>query len=1543
MGNSPSQIRPHRSPSLRAHRSRNNSHSSSALPPAGPHASAKSPAPLSSSTNDLRPSSTARRLFRPSFSSSDANTLVDHGKPPPTGVHTPVGRSSSTGDAVEGPRKAARSAEKAVLGGELAERTERRSSANFPREEAGKAALGGVRDGTFKQFANAALSGLGGPRRVDAGEGLWSSSRDEQVLSLLAGITEADWSALQQWAESGWRHSASAGSSSALPSPTTADAVGKGPAAGRAEGADLSTAVHPCASDAAAAAGAGNCGNLTTITATAAAAAASAAAGGNGVIAAGAAAGVAGQGARSSLSLHRSRSLTAHRRRPHPPLVVVPSPPPAATPPRGTTPASARPAPATTPGLINVYISSRSGFAQTPATAYAAAPPSAHAAFGSRGGRIWQEGGEGVGGRDWLRQGGAPSAEDDGLLTLPLPPINAGESEQLSRSAGGGRVSGRGGRKGGQERVISVQSDVIPATDSLDSTVSHSTSHSTTTHLLRWASIGALHSAFGGAGQPAVSASSPVKLRRSKSRGKGKARSGRRKEQSLRVSAARRCHSVEEGPSAFTAETRGHDESGEQGSAVFPREKAQERGAAERAEAEPVAGERSASGSSGWQVEDLFGKLAQPLLAGAGGTASGAGAGGGPIGANGADPALFRRPSLPRAALARSASCSQFDSYLSVPPPSPATGAPPPPASAAQLPPALAAAAIAASAKAHDCRITLETGGSAANCGGVSGGGLFLSSPADSSPPPSPPSPEFPPGTCLTMSSRRVLPAFLRTCILPRAMGGVPLPLPLPPQPLKSEFKANERAFLRTVASVEAAAIAAAAAAAAGAAESGEVGDATRAAAARVAEGEAGREGKGGGRAEEWECNGNTDGRRGMGGPGERGIGVARGAETAAADGGGRGRKREAPGGGSGGGGGGGGGGVGNGERSRARDDWCTWGVSPSAAASPASPAVRPLSRAASSPFLSSLLQQQQQQQQRRGMPRSPSPVLLRTESLPRCIPPCPTLPLPTTCTGIASKDGMGGLQLRVCEGRGGLIPRQSSTQPNTPLHPTQGNHTQARAVTLAHKRTHSQATARTSSQSRTPSPSFIHMPPCRLASNSRQAQGEGAGPRAHGTATNGALIPPQPHVSDGSCESHAAHTAPPARIRPQWPFSPPAAARAPLPSLPLSAKRTRSLSVVEMTRERNRFLASSVVAAAAPAPPPPVAAAAAPGSSKAAPCPVAPSGSSVASAERLQLHRAASDVLAETLRLLGSSPSSLPGSPDGGTLQTQQRRQPARLGRKHSGGCAAAAEAVAAAAAAAAAGQGSSVKAAEEGGMVEKGRVAVGSVTQERLLEHVSGAYAALLRDTTPNGSLVGEYLLSALLSLLDSSFGFIASVLHNSDGTPYIKTHAISDIAWTDGLRKWHAMNAQSGLVFANMHTLFGAPVTSRQPVISNHPPSDPRYSGTPPGHAPVHCFLGVPLLVGSNIVGMYAVANRPGAYSTTLLDALHPLTQAAASIVWTIQQRCNSTLPRPQPTSCTASVPYPMVATTPSSHMPTESCGNVGGAACPDVAASDTLEPA
>jgi PAS domain S-box-containing protein len=167
----------------------------------------------------------------------------------------------------------------------------------------------------------------------------------------------------------------------------------------------------------------------------------------------------------------------------------------------------------------------------------------------------------------------------------------------------------------------------------------------------------------------------------------------------------------------------------------------------------------------------------------------------------------------------------------------------------------------------------------------------------------------------------------------------------------------------------------------------------------------------------------------------------------------------------------------------------------------------------------------------------------------------------------------------------------------------------------------------------------------------------------------------------------------------------------------------------------------------------------------------------------------------------------------------------------------------------------------------------------QHALLNTIRTAQSRFIRDTDAK-ELFGK-LLADIINLTDSEYGFIGEILYR-DGNPYLRTFAISDIAWNEETRQIYDEHAQQGMEFTNMQTLFGAAICSGEPTIANNPRSDSRAGGMPDGHPPLNAFLGLPFLRDGKVIGMFGIANRPNGYDQQVVNFLEPITSTCTHIV-------------------------------------------------------------
>ena len=144
-----------------------------------------------------------------------------------------------------------------------------------------------------------------------------------------------------------------------------------------------------------------------------------------------------------------------------------------------------------------------------------------------------------------------------------------------------------------------------------------------------------------------------------------------------------------------------------------------------------------------------------------------------------------------------------------------------------------------------------------------------------------------------------------------------------------------------------------------------------------------------------------------------------------------------------------------------------------------------------------------------------------------------------------------------------------------------------------------------------------------------------------------------------------------------------------------------------------------------------------------------------------------------------------------------------------------------------------------------------IGLILREQLESlHSISVEIASLREL----SEVQDRALSYCLELTRSEFGFVGLLndqRHHLDVTA-IKGFSPSDPRFYERFR-----------LIPVRPSVFGVTITEERSNISNDVANDPAHVGQPRGHPPVRTFLGVPLRVGTTVIGMIGVANKPGGY--------------------------------------------------------------------------------
>lgn len=168
-------------------------------------------------------------------------------------------------------------------------------------------------------------------------------------------------------------------------------------------------------------------------------------------------------------------------------------------------------------------------------------------------------------------------------------------------------------------------------------------------------------------------------------------------------------------------------------------------------------------------------------------------------------------------------------------------------------------------------------------------------------------------------------------------------------------------------------------------------------------------------------------------------------------------------------------------------------------------------------------------------------------------------------------------------------------------------------------------------------------------------------------------------------------------------------------------------------------------------------------------------------------------------------------------------------------------------------------------------------AIAADPVLAAVLDVQGAFLREADSKRRF--EQALNHFLELTGSTYGFIGEIVSHPGQEPYLKTFAISNIAWDEPTRAYYEQNAPAGMEFRNLETLFGSAIRTGQPVIANQPQHDPRAGGIPSGHPSLDAFLAIPFDHDGHVVGMVGLANRPGGYEENQIEKLAPLCQTCA----------------------------------------------------------------
>ena len=151
-----------------------------------------------------------------------------------------------------------------------------------------------------------------------------------------------------------------------------------------------------------------------------------------------------------------------------------------------------------------------------------------------------------------------------------------------------------------------------------------------------------------------------------------------------------------------------------------------------------------------------------------------------------------------------------------------------------------------------------------------------------------------------------------------------------------------------------------------------------------------------------------------------------------------------------------------------------------------------------------------------------------------------------------------------------------------------------------------------------------------------------------------------------------------------------------------------------------------------------------------------------------------------------------------------------------------------------------------------------------EKELEAVSAVLRNMLRGEVDDAK-TEEKVLDVCLTATDSVYGMIGIVnAHGKFDTTTYSSRTLQDCAFPEAL----AWEMSTGMTIRGV---WGYPMLHGKPLLCNDLQAHPDRVGAPEGHVAIKCFLGAPLIRDQEVIGMVAVANRPGGYMERELETL------------------------------------------------------------------------
>lgn len=184
-------------------------------------------------------------------------------------------------------------------------------------------------------------------------------------------------------------------------------------------------------------------------------------------------------------------------------------------------------------------------------------------------------------------------------------------------------------------------------------------------------------------------------------------------------------------------------------------------------------------------------------------------------------------------------------------------------------------------------------------------------------------------------------------------------------------------------------------------------------------------------------------------------------------------------------------------------------------------------------------------------------------------------------------------------------------------------------------------------------------------------------------------------------------------------------------------------------------------------------------------------------------------------------------------------------------------------------------------------------SMKHSEMTEAIIVAHRHFIIHREPQVAL--DHLLRALLEATGSDHGFIGEVSSAANNQPGLTIHSRVEGSEEKAALGRRPEMARPHRAVAIKNKLISSVLTSGQPVICNDPQPDLLQEVMPPPHSPLISFIGIPLIVAGEVVGMIGLARKTRCYTSKLMLASQPLLETCTTLLTALRSSRHNELHR------------------------------------------------